>query len=106
MIPFRAAWRSAGSVRGSLWEAGEASPEDLGAVHARSPFRFERCFTDPGGEVMKELGVSSLPSLVLVNEDGYIVDRIGAGDAARERAIMTGGEGRAGLGTMPGRKKK
>lgn len=67
---------------------GEAGPEDLGALHARSPFRFERCFTDPGGEVMRELGVSSLPTLVLVNEDGYVVDRIEADDAAREPAIM------------------
>jgi len=67
---------------------GEAAPEDLGALHARSPFRFERCFTDPEGGVMRELGVTSLPTLVLVNEDGYIVDRIGADEAAREQAIM------------------
>lgn len=68
---------------------GKAGREELGVVHAGAPFRFERCFTDETGEIRKALGVGALPTLVLVNEDGYVIERFGAADAAGKPRIRT-----------------
>jgi tetratricopeptide (TPR) repeat protein len=49
-------------------------------MHAASIFRFERCFGDKEGQVWTSLGVKSLPALVLVNEEGYIIARFEGDD--------------------------
>jgi tetratricopeptide (TPR) repeat protein len=54
---------------------GEASPDDLRAMHSRAPFRFEHCFGDREKRVWASLGLSSFPALVLVNDEGFIVGR-------------------------------
>lgn len=72
---------------------GKAGPEELGMVHAAAPFRFERCLTDETGEVQRALGVGTLPTVVLVNEDGYVIERFEAAGAGEKPAIRSAVDG-------------
>jgi tetratricopeptide (TPR) repeat protein len=59
---------------------GEAGKEEIRSLHSGAPFKFEHCFGDREGRILKALGVRTLPALVLVNEEGFIVERYESAD--------------------------
>jgi hypothetical protein len=82
--------------------AGKADPEMIGKMHAQAPFHFERCFGDREGGTVDSLGLKSLPGIVLVNEDGYIVARVEGDPLGAEPALVEAVDRLARTGTMRG----
>lgn len=82
--------------------AGKADPGMVRAMHAQSPFHFERCFGDRDGGAVSSLGLKTLPGIVLVNEDGFIVARVESDALDEEPDIVEAVDRLARTGTMKG----
>jgi tetratricopeptide (TPR) repeat protein len=67
---------------------GPATPEQRALVHSRSPLRLEHCFNDSEGKIWGTLGMKSLPALLLVNENGYIVRKVENYSAGKSHEVI------------------
>jgi hypothetical protein len=82
--------------------AGKGDPGMVRTMHAQAPFHFERCFGDREGGTVSSLGLKTLPAIVLVNEDGFIVARIESGGLGEETGVVEAVDRLARTGTMKG----
>ncbi len=71
-------------------------------MHTQSPFHFERCFGDREGGTVSSLGLKTLPGVVLVNEDGFIVARIESDGLSEKSGVIEAVDRLARTGTMKG----
>lgn len=82
---------------------GEAADVEVKRMHSGAPFRFERCFLDRQGRVSSALGLRSLPALVLVNEEGFIVGKYENVDDMARIEIVKAVDRMARSGSMEGK---
>lgn len=54
---------------------GPAGPEEVRKLHETSPVRFSDCMSDRSGSWRDAFGLETLPAVVFVNEEGYVVRR-------------------------------
>lgn len=68
---------------------GPAAPGEIERIYSSSPFRIERCLRDKEENVWHTLDLKSLPALLLVNEEGYIVRKVENYSTAKSHEIIS-----------------
>lgn len=67
---------------------GPAGPDEIRKLHAESPVRFNRCFSDRSGEWRAAFRLQDLPAAVLITDEGYVLRRQ-YGFRAEDKLLLT-----------------